>query len=37
MDFIKTLLETIYEFVKSILKMSGVNVEELPEDLFPAE
>ena len=36
MDFIKNILETIYDLVMSILKSSGVDVLNFPADLFPA-
>ena len=34
---IKKILESIYDFVKSILKAAGVDVSALAEDIFPAE
>ncbi len=37
MDFIKNLLESIYDMVLSILKAAGVNVDAFAPDLFPAE
>lgn len=37
MDFIKKILESIYDLVLNILKASGVDVSDFNEDLFPAE
>lgn len=37
MDFIKNILESIYDMVLSILKSAGVDVSNFNEDLFPAE
>ena len=37
MDFIKSILESIYDLVRSILTSAGVDVSALQEDLFPAE
>lgn len=37
MDFIKNILESIYDMVLSILKAAGVDVSNFNEDLFPAE
>lgn len=37
MDFIKNILETIYDLVMNILKSSGVDISGFAPDLFPAE
>lgn len=37
MNFIKNILESIYDMIMSILKASGVDVTAFNEDLFPAE
>lgn len=37
MDFIKNILETIYDLVMSILKGAGVDVSNFNDDLFPAK
>ena len=37
MDFIKNILETIYDLVMNILKGAGVDVSGFNADLFPAE
>lgn len=37
MDFIKNILESIYDMIMSILKASGVDVSNFNDDLFPAE
>lgn len=37
MDFIKNILESIYDLVLSILESSGVDVSKFNKDLFPAE
>lgn len=37
MDFIKKILETVYDLVMNILKGAGVDVSNFGPDLFPAE
>ncbi len=37
MDFIKNILESIYDMVLSILKSAGVDVSAFAPDLFPTE
>ncbi len=37
MDFIKTILESIYDLVMNILKAAGVDTSAFAPDLFPAE
>lgn len=37
MDFIKSILESIYDLVLSILKSAGVDTSKFNDDLFPAE
>ncbi len=37
MDFIKDILESIYDLVRKILESAGVDMSAFNEDLFPAE
>ncbi len=37
MDFIKNILESIYDMVLSILKSAGVDVSNFAENLFPED
>ena len=37
MDFIKNILESIYDLVLGILKGAGVDVSAFNPDLFPTE
>ncbi len=37
MDFIKDILESIYDLVRKILESAGVDMSKFNEDLFPAE
>lgn len=37
MDFIKNILESIYDLVMNILKSAGVDISNFAADLFPAE
>ncbi len=37
MDFIKSILESIYDLVRGILATAGVDMSNFNEDLFPAD